>query len=478
MPTRHPPVEGSWSAGNSRVARRLAVPLREFLDTEVAGGVVLLAATAIALVWANSPWQAAYQALWSTELAIQVGRWALALDLRHWINDGLMALFFFVVGLEIKRELVAGELRSPRNAALPAVTALGGMVLPALVFLALNRGGPGSRGWGIPMATDIAFAVGVLVLFGSRVPSGLKVLLLSVAIVDDIGAIVVIAVFYTGGLAWTPLALAVGLLVVVAVLHRVGVLWWPVHVLLGLGVWLATYASGVHATIAGVAVGLLMPTRPLVRQLSISLGQDDDDDLQPSPPLVHWVRQQAKETVSAAERLAHGLHPWTSYVVVPLFALANAGVPLSRAALSAAVGSPVTGGVVLGLVVGKLAGISGAAWLALRLRIGALPEAVTGRQLLALAAVAGVGFTVSLFIAGLAYPTAELQDQARVGILAGSLLAATVGALLLRASLPPRRDPAAPQPRGTADRMAAHTPARLVRRAVALLSARLPRPPG
>lgn len=259
MATGRPPVEGSWSAGNSRVARRLARPLREFLDTEVAGGLVLLAATAIALVWANSPWQGAYQALWNTELAIEVGRWSLAMDLRHWVNDGLMALFFFVVGLEIKRELVAGELRSPRNAALPVVTALGGMVLPALVFLALNAGGPGERGWGVPMATDIAFAVGVLALFGSRVPSGLKVLLLSVAIVDDIGAIIVI--FYTGGLAWTPLGIAVALLVTIAVLHRSGVVWWPISVPLGLGVWLATSLSGVHATIAGVA-GRVAHARP------------------------------------------------------------------------------------------------------------------------------------------------------------------------------------------------------------------------
>jgi len=441
MPTGHPPVEGSWSASSSPLSRRLAVPLREFLDTEVAGGLVLLAATAIALVWANSPWQDAYQVLWGTELAFEVGRWSLALDLRHWVNDGLMALFFFVVGLEIKRELVAGELRSPRNAALPVVTAVGGMIAPALVFLVLNGGGPGERGWGIPMATDIAFAVGVLTLFGSRVPSGLKVLLLSVAIVDDIGAIIVIAIFYAGGLAWAPLAVAVGLLAVIAALHRVGVVWWLVHVLLGLGVWLAVYASGVHATIAGVTVGLLMPTRPLIRHLSISLGPDDDDDLQPSAPVVQWVRQQVQETISPAERLAHTFHPWTSYIVVPLFALANAGVPLSRAALSAAVGSPVTGGVVLGLVVGKLVGVSGAAWLALRLRIGALPEAVTSRQLVALAAVAGVGFTVSLFIAGLAYPSAELQDQARVGILAGSLLAALIGAGLLRASLPPPPGP-------------------------------------
>jgi Na+/H+ antiporter NhaA len=408
---------------------------------------VLLAATAVALVWANSPWASSYTALWETELAVEVGQWTLALDLRHWVNDGLMALFFFVVGLEIKRELAVGELRSARSAALPAVAALGGMVLPALVFVVLNLGGEGLRGWGVPMATDIAFALGVLALFGSRVPSGLKLLLLSVAIVDDIGAIVVIAAFYSAGLAWVPLSVAVGLLAVIAVLHRVGVVWWPVHVLLGVGVWLATYASGVHATIAGVALGLLMPTRPMVRHLSVSLG---DGDIQPSAPVVRWVKQHVQETISAAERLEHTLHPWTSLAVVPLFALANAGVPLSRASLAAAVGSPVTAGVVLGLVVGKLVGISAAAWLAMRLRVGALPEDVSGRQVVAVAAVAGVGFTVSLFIASLAYPDPALQDQTRVGILAGSLLAAAVGALLLHANLPPPARPIGLHSKGAA----------------------------
>jgi Na+:H+ antiporter, NhaA family len=442
VPTRHPPLEGSWSAGQGPVARRLAVPLREFLDTEVAGGLVLLSATAVALLWANSAWSSAYEALWGTGLAVEVGRWTLALDLRHWVNDGLMALFFFVVGLEIKRELVAGELRSVRSAALPALAALGGMILPALLFLALNLGGEGGRGWGVPMATDIAFALGVVALFGSRVPAGLKLLLLSVAIVDDIGAIVVIAAFYTGGLAWVPLGAAVGLLGVVAVLHRVGVVWWPIHVLLGVGVWLATYASGVHATIAGVALGLLMPTRPLVRHLSVSLGHGD---VEPSAPVVRWVKLHVQETVSAAERLAHTLHPWTSFAVVPLFALANAGVPLGQASLAAAVGSSVTAGIVLGLVVGKLVGISGAAWLAVRLRVGALPEGVSGRQVVAVAAVAGIGFTVSLFVASLAFPAPDLQDQARVGILVGSLLAAGLGALLIRGSLP-----ASSRPRGIA----------------------------
>jgi NhaA family Na+:H+ antiporter len=430
VPTRHLLVEGSWSGGQSPAARRLAVPLGEFLDTEVAGGLVLLAGTAVALGWANSPWQATYEAVWETELAFEVGRWTLALDLRHWINDGLMALLFFVVGLEIKRELVAGELRSLRNAALPMLAALGGMVLPAVLFLALNLSGDGWRGWGIPMATDIAFALGILALFGSRVPAGRKLLLLSVAIVDDIGAVIVIAVVYTGGLAWGPLAVVVGLLVLIAVLHWMGVVWWPVHVLLGVGVWLATSASGVQATIAGVALGLLMPARPLVRQLSVSLG---DGEAELSAPVVRWVRLHVQETISAAERLEHTLHPWTSYAIVPLFALANAGVLLSQAALAAAVGSPITAGVVLGLVVGTLVGVGGAAWVALRLRAGVLPEGVTGRQV---AAVAGIGFTMSLFIADLAHPAPDLQDQARIGILAGSLLAAAVGTLLLHGSLP------------------------------------------
>ena len=419
----------------TNTVRRLVDPLRDFLHTEAAGGLVLLAATVVALGWANSPFAVGYEGLWARELTIGAAPLAVTEDLKHWVNDGLMAVFFLVVGLEIKRELVAGELRRLRTAALPVVAALGGMVLPALVFLGLVSDEEGRGGWGTPMATDIAFAVGVLALFGSRVPAGLKLLVLSVAIVDDIGAIVVIAVVYSTGLAWGPLAAAVGLLAAIAVLHRIGVVWWPLHVLLGLGVWLATYASGVHATIAGVALGLLVPTRPLVRHLSVSLG---DSEVELSAPVVRWVRLHVQETVSAAERLAHSLHPWTSFAVVPLFALANAGVPLSQASLAAAVGSPVTLGVAVGLVTGKLVGISGGAWLALRLRIGALPEGVTSRQVVAVAAVAGIGFTVSLFIAGLAYPTTPaLQDQARVGILAGSVLAAALGALLLHRSLPP-----------------------------------------
>jgi NhaA family Na+:H+ antiporter len=292
------------------------------------------------------------------------------------------------------------------------------------------------------MATDIAFALGILALFGSRVPAGLKLLLLSVAIVDDIGAVIVIAVFYSGGLSWGPLAVAVGLLGVIAGLHRMGVVWWPVHVLLGVGVWLATYTSGVQATIAGVALGLLMPTRPLVRHLSVSLG---GDDIQPSAPMVRWIKLHVQETISAAERLEHTLHPWTSLAIVPLFALANAGVVVSGETLRDAATSPIAAGVVIGLVVGKPLGITAFAWLAVRLRLAGLPSGTTWGALASVSALAGIGFTVSILVAGLAFEDPGLVDEAKLAILAASLLAALAGSALVLLSggrtrgRPPRR---------------------------------------
>jgi NhaA family Na+:H+ antiporter len=304
VPTGHPPLEGSWSAGGSRVARRLAMPLREFLDTEVAGGLVLLAATAIALVWANSPWQEAYQTLWSTELAVEVGRSSLALDLRHWVNEGLMALFFFVVGLEIKRELVAGELRSPRNAALPVVTALGGMVAPALVFLVLNGGGPGERGWGIPMATDIAFALGVLALLGSRVPASLKVFLTALAVMDDLGAIVVIAVFYTAELSLAHLLGALAVFGLLVALNRLRVMSLLPYLLGGALMWFLMLKSGVHATVAGVLLAFAIPFT----------GKEDDAE-------------------SPSHRLEHFLHKPVAFGILPVFALANTAVVVGAGAL-------------------------------------------------------------------------------------------------------------------------------------------------
>jgi len=375
--------------------QRAARTLRAFLHTEAAGGVALLVAAVVALVWANSPWSGGYESLWSTELRLSLGGVELAEDLRHWVNDALMALFFFVVGLEIKRELVVGELRFPRTAALPAMAALGGMAVPAVLYLAVNAGRPGADGWGIPMATDIAFAVGVVALLGPRVPSALRLFLLTLAIVDDIGAIVVIAVFYSSGIDGGALAVAGAVVVTIAVLRRLRAGPPALHLLLGLALWVAIYQSGVHATIAGVVLGLLTPA-------------------------------------ASAERLERRLHPVTSFVVVPLFALANAGVAVAAGAFDPPGAAAVAIGIGVGLVVGKVLGVGGATWLAVRTGAGRLPSGVSGRHLVGVAALAGIGFTVSLFIAGLAFPAAPaLESAAKLGILGASVVAAVVGSALL-----------------------------------------------
>ncbi|MDQ3305487.1 MAG: Na+/H+ antiporter NhaA [Actinomycetota bacterium] len=410
--------------------RRLPRAVQHFLHTESAGGIVLLVGAVVALVWANSPWQASYESLWTTELALELGRFTLSEDLRHWVNDGLMVLFFFVIGLEIKREVVHGELRDPRTAALPALAALGGMVVPAALYLVVTVGGPGGQGWGIPMATDIAFALGVVALLGRRVPSSLKLFLLTLAIVDDIGAILVIAVVYTSSLDLVALAGAGVALVGVVALRRAEVTWVPIYVAVGACVWLATLVSGVHATIAGVVLGLLTPASPLTPAVVAREWAEDLAD-EPSPGELVGMTRLAKESVSVAERLAHQLHPFTSFVVVPLFALANAGVVLSGDAFSAPATGAVAGGVILGLVVGKVVGISAFSWLAVRLGWGTLPAGVAWGQLVGVATVAGIGFTVSLFIAGLAFDDPALVAAAKVGILAASALAALAGSLIL-----------------------------------------------
>ena len=379
--------------------------LGTFLSAEIAGGVALLGATVAALVWANSPAAASYEGLWQTPMSLHIGEQALvSLDLRHWINDALMALFFFVVGIEIKRELIDGELTSARRAALPILAAFGGLLLPALIFLSLNAGGPGMSGWGIPIATDIAFAVGVLALFGSRVPRALKVLLLSIAIVDDIAAIVVIALFYSGDIELLPLGIAGLLLLGVVGLWRIPKFWSdPLLAVLMVGVWIAVFASGVHATIAGVALGLVAPVR----------GGD------PAP----------------GERLLKTLHPWTGLLVVPLFALANAGLRLDPQTFASALVSPVGLGIAAGLVLGKPIGITAASWLAVRAGIAVLPKGVKWFQIVSIGATAGIGFTVSLFIASLTFTSSETESTAKVGILVGSVIAAMVGVGLLSRSL-------------------------------------------
>lgn len=429
------PTGESLSSGDRPIEKNVLRPVREFLDTEVAGAGVLLAATGVALVWANSPLRATYESLWSTKLMIGLGRFVLEEDLQHWVNDGFMAIFFFVIGLEIKRELVRGELNEPKKAALPAIAAVGGMVVPALIFLALNRGTGAAAGWGIPMATDIAFALGALALFGSRVPSALRVFLLSLAIVDDIGAILVIALFYSEGIQVVPLLLAVAGVALVMGMRRVGIWWVPIYVVVGTGIWLATLISGVHATIAGVVLGLVTPAHPLdpaaLERVPSHL-RAGPSWLQPE--IARATRLRVQEAVPVAERLAHALHPWTSYLVIPLFALANAGVTFGATSVGAILASPVTRGVVGGLVVGKVVGIWGFARVAERLGLVQLPEGVSWTQLASAASFAGIGFTVSLFITELAFSDAALVSEAKVGILVASVLAATLGSLALRIS--------------------------------------------
>jgi NhaA family Na+:H+ antiporter len=380
--------------------------LLEFLKTEGGGGVVLLAAAMVALVWANSPWQDTYHDLWHHEIGIGPERWGLQESLQHWINDALMALFFFVVGLEIKRELVRGELQQPRTAALPVIAAIGGMVVPAVLFWALVGAGEAARGWGIPMATDIAFAVGVLALLGRHAPRGLKVFVLTLAIVDDIGAILVIALFYTADFEAGWLLGAVASLAVVVVTRRLGVNHPVAYIPMAVVAWYCTYRSGIHPTIAAVALGLLTPAgtvggRPVL------------------------------------EDLEHRLHPWSSYFVIPVFALANAGVALGGDAIGDAAGSRLTWAVIVGLVAGKLTGIAGATFIGARTRLGQLPAGVGNIHIIGAGAVGGIGFTVSLFITGLAFSTEALQAQAKVGILFGSLLAAVLGAAILRRATSP-----------------------------------------
>jgi NhaA family Na+:H+ antiporter len=427
----------TWLRSDRFLARSVARPVNRFLHIEASGGVLLAGAAVIALVWANSPWSEAYSDLWATELTIDLGGHAITEDLRHWINDGLMTLFFFVIGLEIKQELTNGQLTSLRAATVPAAGALGGMVVPAVLYVAFNLGGDDIAGWGIPMATDVAFAVGVLALLGSRVPAELKVLLLSLAIVDDVGAIIVIAAFYSDGLDGGWLAAAAVGLVLVALLRRVGVRYLPVYAVLGSAVWLATFESGVHATIAGVALGLLAPAKAFMPQVDADRIADQlSADQNVSAAEVRDLSFQLRESIPVTERLQEFLHPYTSYLIVPVFALANAGVEVSGDSLGDAATSPVTIGVIVGLVVGKLVGVAGAIALATRLGIGRLPEGVSARHILGMAGIAGIGFTVSIFVAGLAFDEPGVTDEAKIGVLVASVIAAGVGSLILLRGTP------------------------------------------
>lgn len=410
-----------WSPGGTR-------QLQEFLHTEAGGAILLLAATAVALVWANSPLSGSYEDLWSTKLTISVGGGEISEDLRHWVNDGLMVFFFYVVGLEIRREFSMGELTDKREAAIPALAALAGMVVPALVYVAFNLGTDAVKGWGIVMATDIAFVLGALALLGPRCPGPLRVFLLTLAIIDDIGAITVIAIFYSESIEVAYLLAAAGILGAILLLRPVRAWRGPAYFVAGLALWVAMLKSGVHPTIAGVLLGMLTAVHPPEREAVERAARATRSFRQsPSASAGRSAVLEVGGALSANERLQESIHPWTSYVIIPLFALANAGVELSGTALSAALGSAVTLGIIGGLVVGKLAGITIASLLGVRAGLGTLPRGVSTRHLMGGASLAGIGFTVSLFVTDLAFDDPAIQAEAKVGVLAASALAAAIG---------------------------------------------------
>jgi len=432
-----------FAAGPTAAARFLQ-PFQQFAGLEAAGGILLILSTLAALVWANSSWAASYFGLWRTPLTIGLGEAALAKPLQLWINDGLMAIFFFVVGLEIKREILVGELASPRQAALPLAAALGGMLVPATLYAALNAGGEGAAGWGIPMATDIAFALGVLALLGPRVPVSLKIFLTALAIVDDLGAVLVIALFYTQTISWICLGAAAMFLAFLFGVNRLGVRHPLVYALLGIAVWLAFLKSGVHATVAGVLVAMTVPSWVRIDPsefLRHSRAVLDDFELAGAggKPIVsdgdrqaaiHTLERACEDVQPPLQRLEHALHPWVTFAILPIFALANAGVSLAGGA-GAAVTHRVVLGVVLGLVIGKPLGIMLFSWLAVRAGLAALPGRVSWTQIHGVGWLAGIGFTMSLFIAGLAFGDSLLLETAKLGVLLASLLAVAVGSLLL-----------------------------------------------
>jgi Na+/H+ antiporter NhaA len=396
----------------------MAAPVRDFLSNETGSAVVLLVAAVAALVWANSPWSSSYESLWTTKLSIQLGGGGISLDLRHWLNEGLMTFFFLVVGLEAKRELDMGELRERRRITIPVVAAAGGMVVPVLIYLAFNAGGPGAHGWGAAMSTDTAFALGVLALM-ARGATRLRVFLLTLAVVDDLVALVVIATAYTQHVSVVPLAVAVGLFGVLLAFRWAPITWRrQAAAVLGLAVWVALVKSGIDPVITGLAVGLVTsayaPARSeleRVTELTRSFRE------QPTPELARSAQLGVASAISPNERLQYRLHPWTSYVIVPLFALANAGIHVNGKLLADAASSPITLGILFGYAVGKPLGIVGAAWLASRPWLGGLRLALSWPALFAGGAVAGVGFTVSLLISSIAFQGQQLAE-AKLGVLA------------------------------------------------------------
>jgi NhaA family Na+:H+ antiporter len=444
MDSRH----RTWATSERFVPKTFIRPFVRFSQIEASSGMVLLIAAIAAMTWANSGWSDIYFSLLEEHISIEFFGFHLDESVLHIVNDGLMAVFFFVVGLEIKRELVLGDLRDPKAAALPVMAALGGMVLPALVYFSINAGTAASHGWGIPMATDIAFAVGIVALLGSRVPPGAKLFLLAIAIADDIGAIAVIAIFYTSELNGAYLAAAVTGLLIVWIASKVNIRAMWFYVPAALIIWFFTLESGVHATLAGVALGFLTPAYPYykpqefdkrARAILDQYPANDIRDVHAQEHADHEVlllSEIAQESVAPLTRMEHRLVAWSSFVIVPLFALANAGVDFRGVSIADALTSRVALGVSLGLVLGKLVGISLASYGAVRFGLGRLPPGTSWSHVVGLSAVAGIGFTVSLFVAGLAFDDPVFTDYSKVGIFSGSLIAGLIGAFVLLRARP------------------------------------------
>ncbi|MHB8249301.1 MAG: Na+/H+ antiporter NhaA [Acidithiobacillus sp.] len=426
---------------------RIITPFEQFLQRATAGGIILMATTVLTLLLSNSPWSGAFARFWEIHLHLGLGGWQIDHSLHHWVNDGLMALFFFLVGLELKRELLAGELASPRDAALPVIAAIGGMLAPATIYHLFNPAGSAAAGWGIPMATDIAFAIGILVLLAWRIPRNLILFLTALAIADDLGAVLVIAIFYTQSLHLGAMLVAGGLFALLILLNQGGVRHSLPYLLLGILLWYFVMASGIHPTVAGILLAFTIPARPAVsstqfdthlrelQQRFHARATDPDavDDPLGNPrmaAIASNLRRAANAVLAPQQRMEQALSPWVTFAILPIFAMANAGINFSTVSLGMLF-SPVTLGTCIGLVLGKFFGISVASWLAVRLKLARLPRGVGWRHILGAAWLGGIGFTMSLFISQIAFSSATLQEAAKLGILIASPIAGVVGLIWL-----------------------------------------------
>ena len=424
---------------------KLIHPVNRFIHLEYTSGIVLFLGVVIALIWVNSPYSESYNHLWDIEFAFGFDKNVLSHPLHLWINDGLMAIFFFVIGLELKREFIAGELSTLSKASLPMVAALGGMLVPAAIYTAFNYGAASEHGWGIPMATDIAFALALLSIAGKHIPASIKVFLSALAVADDLGAVLVIAFFYSAGIVWMPLLIGVGFLAILAIGNVLGIRSSTFYLLIGFGVWVGFLLSGVHPTIAGVLVAFTIPARTKINekqyserlnQLSAEFDEEIPNRSTLTTPKQHDTIEQINALSLAAQtplqKIETALHPWVAFVIMPLFALANAGIVIGADFFSVLI-NPVSIGVTLGLVIGKFIGVLLFTWLLVKSGIGALPEGATWKHIMGVALLAGIGFTMSLFVSALAFNNAAMINQAKYGILLASLIAGVAGVIVLKA---------------------------------------------